>query len=186
MKRYVMKCSLLLAASLAAWSGLAHGEKADATKPILISFGHMDVDDVKQIKTIEGGFTLDRGTLHMTSANAVIKEDPEGYQSVVMTGTLATFRMKRDGGDLWVDGQALRVEYDQKNDTVRLIGKARIRRLEGTRLTDQVEGEHISYDSAKEYFSVKNALPDAAKPGAARGTMTIYPATQANSGPQKK
>jgi lipopolysaccharide export system protein LptA len=61
---------------------------------------------------------LTRGTLLMKSTKAVVKEDPEGYHvrgADSAPGKQATFRQKRDGGpDLWVEGQAERIEYDER------------------------------------------------------------------------
>ena len=90
----------------------------------------------------------------MTSPKAVVTQDPEGYQFVVLTGTpgvQATFRQKLDGDtDKWVEGQADRIEYDDKTELVKLISKGRIKQLESGKVTSQVDGEFISYDSRRE------------------------------------
>lgn len=172
--------SLLSATLLAAVAaGPAHAEKADSNKPIEVSFGQLDADDVKQIKTFTGDVVFTRGTIRMTSPKAVVTQDPEGYQFVVLTGApgvQATFRQKLDGeGDQWVEGQADRIEYDDKTELVKLISKGRIKRLEGSKITSQVDGEFISYDSRREYFAVKNTASGESKPGGGRGTMVIQP-----------
>jgi lipopolysaccharide export system protein LptA len=38
-----------------------------------------------------------------------------------------------------------------------------------------VQGEFISYDSRKEFFSVRNSASGESKPGGGRGTMVIQP-----------
>lgn len=173
---------LAAAAMLLGAAGLAQAEKADSTKPTEIQFDQVDVDDVKQIKTFTGNVILTRGTLQMKSAKAVVTQDPEGYQYVTLNsvaGTPATFRQKRDGaGDQWVEGQAERIEYDGKVELVKLFSKAKIKRLEGGKPSDEVEGEFISYDSRKEFFSVKNTSSGDSKPGGGRGTMVIQPSTK--------
>lgn len=172
----------LAAALLWAASGLVHAEKADSNKPTEIKFDQLEVDDVKQVKTFTGNVILTRGTLLMKSPKAVVKEDPEGYQFVTLTsvpGTPATFRQKRDGaGEQWVEGQAERIEYDGKTELVKLYSQARIKRLEGVKPSDEVEGEFISYDSRKEFFAVKNSASGDSKPGAGRGTMVIQPSNK--------
>jgi lipopolysaccharide export system protein LptA len=177
-----MKKLILSAALLWAAAGLAHAEKADSSKPTEIAFDQLEVDDVKQIKIATGNVILTRGTLQMKSPRAVVHEDPEGYQYVTMTstpGTPATFRQKRDGaGDQWVEGQAERIEYDGKTELVKLFAKARIRRLEAGKPSDEVQGEFISYDSRKEFFAVKNTATGESKPGAGRGTMVIQPSNK--------
>lgn len=160
----------------------AHAEKADSNKPIEVSFDQADSDDVKQIKTFTGNVILTRGTIRMTSPKAVVTQDPEGYQFVVLTGTpgvQATFRQKLDGEtDKWVEGQADRIEYDDKTELVKLISKGRIKQLESGKVTSQVDGEFISYDSRREVFAVKNSSSGESKPGAGRGTMVIQPSNK--------
>jgi lipopolysaccharide export system protein LptA len=170
---------LLFSALLLCAAGLVQAEKADSTKPTQIMYDNADVDDVKQISTLTGNVVLTRGTLLMKSAKAVVTKDPEGYQYVTLTsvgGKPATFRQKRDGGgEQWVEGEAERIEYDGKIELVKLFSKARVKRIEGSKPGDVVEGEFISYDSRKEFFSVKNTPTGDSKPGAGRGTMVIQP-----------
>jgi lipopolysaccharide export system protein LptA len=176
----LMLSALLLA--VAAVTNPARAEKADSSKPTQISFDQLDADDVKQIKTFTGNVVLTRGTLLMKSPKAVVTEDPEGYQYVVLNsapGVQATFRQKLDGaGDQWVEGQADRIEYDGKTELVKLFAKAQIKRLEGVKTSSQVDGEFISYDSRKEFFAVKNTSTGDSKPGAGRSTMVIQPSNK--------
>jgi len=168
--------------ALAGIAGVAQAEKADSSKPTQIAFDQLESDDVKQIKTFTGNVVLTRGTLLMKSPKAVVTEDPEGYQFVVLhstPGTQATFRQKLDGaGDQWVEGQADRIEYDNKTELVKLYAKAQIKRLEGPKTASQVDGEFISYDSRKEFFAVKNTPTGESKPGAGRSTMVIQPSSK--------
>lgn len=174
-----MKKLILTAAMLLMAAGAAHAEKADANKPTKIDYDDLQIDDVKQIKTLIGNVVLTRGTLLMKSPKAVVTTDPEGYNFVVLTstpGTLSTFRQKRDGaGDQWIEGEAERIEYSDKTDLVKLFAKAKVRQLEGGRLASEVDSEFISYDSRTEHFDVKNNVSGVSKPGAGRGTMVIQP-----------
>jgi lipopolysaccharide export system protein LptA len=170
------------AAALLLAMGASHAEKADSYKPTEIQYDTADLDDVKQIRTLRGNVVLTRGTLRMKSDKAVVTQDPEGYQYVTLTGVPgkpATFRQKRDGdGEQWVEGEAERIDYDGRIELVKLFSKARIKRLEGNRPSDEVAGEFISYDSRKEYFSVRNTATGDSKPGAGRGTMVIQPSAK--------
>jgi lipopolysaccharide export system protein LptA len=173
-----MKKTLLFIALCGIVAGTAFAEKADSNKPTEILADSLSDDDVKQIRTLTGNVVLTRGTLLMKAGKAVVRTDPEGYQFVVFSaaaGTVATFRQKRDGGDLWVEGQAERIEYDNKSEMVKLFSKAKLARLEGTRVTDEVEGAFISYDSRKEFFAVENSATGESKPGAGRVRMVIQP-----------
>ncbi|MET0264493.1 MAG: lipopolysaccharide transport periplasmic protein LptA [Duganella sp.] len=179
MKAMMQHTILSAALLLAAVTMPAHAEKADSTKPIEVTFGQLDADDVKQIKTFTGNVVFTRGTIRMTSPKAVVTQDPEGYQFVVLTGgpgVQATFRQRLDGdGDQWVEGQADRIEYDDKTELVKLFAKGRIKRLEGSKVTSQVDGEFISYDSRREVFAVKNTPTGDSKVGGGQSTMVIQP-----------
>ncbi|HJU71113.1 MAG TPA: lipopolysaccharide transport periplasmic protein LptA [Paucimonas sp.] len=162
-------------------AAIVHAEKADANKPTTVEADQMAYDDVKQINTFNGNVILTRGSLRMKANKVVVSQDPAGYQFATMYATpggLATFRQKRDGGpDLWIEGQAERIEYDGKTELVKLFSRAKIRRLEGDKPTDEVEGEFISYDSRAEFFSVNNTPTGASKPGAGRIKAVIQPHT---------
>ena len=179
MKSFFVCCFLLCAASI---TPAVHAEKADSTKPTVVDADQMAYDDVKQINTFTGTVVLTRGTLLMKAARVVVTQDPAGYQFATLyagPSGRATFRQKRDGGpDLWIEGEADRIEYDDKTEIAKLFTKAKMRRLEGTKPTDEVEGEFISYDSRTEFFSVNNtSAGGTSKPGAGRIKAIIQPRT---------
>jgi lipopolysaccharide export system protein LptA len=187
MKDLLMKRFFLLSlfALGAAAAGLAHAEKADSAKPTNVEADQMVYDDLKQINTFTGNVILTRGTLVMHAGKVVVTQDPAGYQFATLfapSGGLATFHQKRDGGpDLWVEGQAERIEYDSKSELAKLFSKAKLKRLQGTNPTDEVEGEFISYDSRSEFFSVNNTQSGTSKPGAGRIKVVIQPRTEAKA-----
>ncbi|QGZ40883.1 lipopolysaccharide export system protein LptA [Pseudoduganella flava] len=173
MQKIILSAVLLLGVA-----GYAAAEKADSFKPTQIDYDKLDVDDVKQVYTATGNVVLTRGTLLMKADKAVVTYSPDGYQVATLTGggKKVTFRQKRDGeGDQWMEGEADRIEYDERAELVKMFSRAKIRRLEGTKPSDEVEGEFISYDSRKEFFSVRNTNTGADKPGGGRGTMVIQP-----------
>src|SRR5690606_34466709 len=149
----------LILAGLIATTG-AHAEKADRTKPTNVEANQMEYDDVKQVNVFVGNVVLTRGTILMKSARMVVTQDPEGYQFMTMYAPpngLASFRQKRDGGpDQWIEGEAERIEYDDKNEVMKLFTRAKMRRLENGKITDEVAGEYISYDTRAEFFTVHN------------------------------
>jgi lipopolysaccharide export system protein LptA len=104
-------------------------------------------------------------------------------------GGLATFRQKKDGGaDLWVEGEAERIDYDDKNDIVKLQGKAKVRNLDGARVTTGADGAFISYDSRKELVTTTNTPTGESKVGGGRVQWTIdqSPRTPATPAPGKQ
>lgn len=179
MKRYFLVSLLLL--NIAGVSKV-HAEKADSSKPTEVAADQMTYDDVKQVNTFIGNVVLTRGTLLMKASRVVLTQTPDGFQTAVLTsgpGGLATYRQKRDGGpNLFMDGQAERIEYDSKTELLKLFSKAKMRRLEGTKPTDEVEGEFISYDTRAEFVAVNNT-PAGDKPGGGRIKVIIQPRTDA-------
>lgn len=178
MKRFF----LLLLMLMTTMADNVHAEKADSDKPTNIEAEQMAYDDVRQINTFTGNVVLTRGTLVMKAHKLIIMQDPAGYQFATLLaqpGGLATFRQKRDGANnQWVEGQAERIEYDGKAELVKLFSKAKMRRLEGNKPTDEVEGAFISYDSRAEFFSVNNTASGESKPGGGRIKAVIQPHTQ--------
>ena len=171
--------NVVAAAFLSLLSLSASAERADSLKQAVINFDSLDVDEVTQTRILTGNVVLTRGTLIMKSDRALVKETPEGYMSVTLTsgpGRVATFRQKRDGGpDLWMEGQAERIEYDERMELVKLFSKAIVRQLENGRLTNELDGAYISYDSRKEVATVRNDATGESKVGGGRGTLIIAP-----------
>jgi lipopolysaccharide export system protein LptA len=170
----ILAVVLLSLASVSAWA-----EKADSLKQAVVNFDSIDADDVNQVRTLTGNVTVTRGTLVLKSDKAVLKETPEGYMSVTLIaapGKVATFRQKRDGGpDLWSEGQAQRIEYDERAEVVKLFGAAQVKQLQGSKVADQLDSEYISYDSRKEVMLARNDPSGESKPGKGRGTLILAP-----------
>lgn len=182
MKKILLLSLLSTACSLAALAP-AHAEKADSDKETVITAAHGDADEVNQVRNLKGNVVLVKGTLVMKAGRALVTEDPQGYQFITFwadPGKLATFRQKRDGaGDLWVEGEAERVEYDNKSEIVRLFSKAKLTRLEGTKPTDVANGAFISYDSRNEVFKLENNDSGTSTPGGGSVRMVIQPRNKA-------
>ena len=136
--------ALLLAA--APW---AHAEKADRDKPINLEADTATVDDVKKISIYEGNVILTQGTLQIRSDKLVVTEDAEGFQTGTAYGNPANFRQKREGYDEYIEGYALRIEYDSRKDLMQLFTQARMKRGQ-----DEARGNYISYDGKTEFFQV--------------------------------
>ena len=157
----------------------ASAEKADVGKRAVIDYDSLLVDEIAQVTTLTGNVIVTKGTLVLRAEKAVLKQSPEEDIHVTLTttaGKSASFRQKRDGGpDLWVEGEAQRIEYDERSAVVKLFGAAKIRQIEGNRTTDEIQSEFISYDSLREVFVSRNDASGANKPGATRGRMIIAP-----------
>jgi lipopolysaccharide export system protein LptA len=157
----------------------ASAEKADAGKQAVIDYDTLRVDEVTQTSTLTGDVVVTKGTLLLRAEKAVVKQTPAGDMHVTLNagdGKLATFRQKRDGGaDLWLEGEAQKIEYDERNAVMKLFGKAKVRRLEGNKVTEEIKSEFISYDSLREEFLSSDQPGGVSKPGGARGRMIFTP-----------
>ena len=155
---------IVLAAVLAALPALA--ERLYREKPVNIEADRMLADDGKQTVVFEGRVVLTQGTFVLRADKLTVRQDKEGFQSGVATGSPATFRQKRDGADEWIDGEAQRIEYDGKGERVELFDKARVRRDK-----DEVRGNYISYDTRSEIYRVQGSKELAASPGGRDGRV---------------
>jgi len=127
----------------------AHAEKADRDKPINLEADTATVDDARKISIYEGNVILTQGTLQIRANKLVVTEDAGGFQLGTAYGNPASFRQKREGYDEYIEGYALRIEYDQKKDLVQLFSQARMKRG-----GDEARGSYISYDGKTEFFQV--------------------------------
>ena len=165
---------LLGMAALAAAPAL--GERADRFRPTNVESDKLQYDDLKQISIFTGAVVLTRGTITLKGDRLILSQDPEGYQRGTVTGRLASFRQKRDGVDEWVEGYAEDIEYDGKTEKVRLTRKAKVRRLDGTRVVDEIDGAGLVYDSLTEQFEVDGRTPTGPPaPGTGRVRVVIQP-----------
>lgn len=155
-KRNLARAAALAAAVLAA-SFPAAAEKADRDKPTRIEANRMSADDARRITIFEGNVILSKGTILVRAERIVVRQDNEGFQITTATGAPARFRQKREGRDEWIEGEALRIEIDDKNEKIELHERARILRDQ-----DEVRGELISVDTRSEFFSVSGGRSGAA------------------------
>lgn len=157
----------------------AHAERADRNKPTQIEADQMMADDVKQVTIFTGNVIMTRGTQVAKSAKAVMVQDPEGYQYTTLyaaPGHLASLREKRDGGpDLWMEGYAERIEYNNKNEVIQFFSRANVKQLDGKVVTDDLKGEYISYDSKSEFYRVHNTSAGKSAPGGGRVRAIMQP-----------
>jgi lipopolysaccharide export system protein LptA len=133
----------------------ASAERADRAKPLNVEADQPGKIDLQTRFVVFNGDVV--VTMIIRAARIEVRETPEGYHSAVALGSgtkLATFRQKRDGVDEYIEGEAERLEYDGKADTIKFVNKALVRRLRGTSVADEIAGNLVSYDGTSEVFSV--------------------------------
>ncbi len=167
--------AMLLA--LACLGGTAWAEKADRDKPMNIEADRMELDDLKQVTVFTGKVLLTKGTIIVRADRLVLRQDPEGYQYGIAYGSagkVASFRQKREGVDEYVEGYGDELEYDGKAEIVKLRRNAVLKRLEKTRLVDEVCGNLIVYQSLTEMFTAESGPAGTCNPSG-RVKLMIQP-----------
>jgi lipopolysaccharide export system protein LptA len=165
-----MRTPLILIAAAALAAIPAHAERADREKEIVVGADRSTSDDINKTLTLEGNVVITQGTMRMTAAKVTVKEDPQKYKFYVATGNPVTFRQKRDTVDEWVDGEAQRAEFDDRNDMLRLYNHAHVKSG-----GNEVTGDYVSYDMRREVTEVAGAPPGAKPPENSRVKVIIIP-----------
>ena len=162
--------ALLLAIALP-----AAAEQADATKPIEIEANKMSADDARRTNVFEGNVIVNRGTLNIRADRIVVRQDKEGNQYATATGNPVRFKQRQDPKPpekegVWMEGEAKRIELDDKAQKVELFEAARVNRG-----GDEVAGDYILVDQKSDFFTVT--------PGKGQGRVraTIQPKPPAKS-----
>ncbi len=156
--------SLLVAAAGAAFVGVsaqAFAERADKDKPTVIEASKSSIDDLNQTSIYSGNVVLTKGTIVLRTDQLTVRQDPEGYTFGTAVngagGTLAYFKQKREGVDEFIEGQAERIEYDEKADMVRLFNRAVVKILRAGREADEARGDRIDYNSRTDVYNVDSS-----------------------------
>jgi lipopolysaccharide export system protein LptA len=144
----------LIAALLLAFP--ARAEKADRDKPLQVEANKMTADDVRRLNVFEGNVVVTKGTMSLRAERLVVRQDAEGFQFATATGKPARFRQRQDPkpGEKegsWLDGEALRIELDDRNQKIELFEKARV-----SRGCDEVSGDYIFVDQRSEFYQVSS------------------------------
>ncbi|MDX8380269.1 MAG: lipopolysaccharide transport periplasmic protein LptA [Gallionella sp.] len=125
----------------------SYAELADHDKPINIDADQVLLNNSKQISTFTGSVVLTQGTMVIRGDKIIIRQDKDGFKHGTAYGHNASFRQKREALDEYVEGDAKRIEYDAKADTIDFYLQARVKRS-----LDEIRGEHIIYNMKTEIF----------------------------------
>jgi lipopolysaccharide export system protein LptA len=117
-----------------------------------VEANRMSADDARRMNIFEGNVVLTKGTITVRADRIVVRQDVEGYQTATATGNPVRFRQKQDPkGEQkagWLEGEALRIEINERTERIELYDNARVNR-DG----DEVAGNYIYVDQRSEFFS---------------------------------
>jgi lipopolysaccharide export system protein LptA len=188
--RAFMKIKFLIPLMTATWlclAGVALAEKADRNKPMNIEADSLRYDDLKQVSVFTGRVVLTKGTIVIRSDRLEVRQDPDGYQFGLATGSadkLAFYRQKREALDEFIEGEGETITYDGKADTVTFRRKAQLRRLRGSTVADEITGGNIVYENLTDLFTVDgvaNNGPTGALGSAGRVRVMLTPKPEAGA-----
>lgn len=168
----------VLGAALALGATGLRAEQADRLKPLNAEADNLRYDDARQVSVFTGNVVITKGTIVIRGAQVEVRQDPQGHQFGTVQGSPGYFKQKREGLNEFIEGEAKRIEYDSRADTVRFIGEAVLRRYLGTQLNDETRGNVIVYDNRNEVFTVDGgaAAGSVGNPGGrVRATLTPVP-----------
>ena len=163
---------------------VAHAEKADTLQPLQIWSESQTYDGNKKVTVYTGSVHMVKGTLIINASRLEVVEDAKGNKVGTLfssPGKLVNYRQKRDGGpDLWVEGEAYKVVYEDTLELIKLFNQAKLVLLDGKKRTHESSGIFISYDSRSDFMSVNNTLDGVSHSGAGFTNAVIYPAADKN------
>jgi lipopolysaccharide export system protein LptA len=182
--------AFFIACALAFMPAAASAEKADRDKPINIEADKLLHDELKQVSVFTGRALLIKGTMVLRGERIEIREDPDGYQYGIIfpeDKKRAFFRQKREGVDEYIEGEALRIDYDGRADVIVLTDQAEIRRYRGTTLGDQMFGKRIVYENLSDVFTIDGQrAADKGKTSDTRVRATLSPRSKMLDAPADK
>lgn len=172
--RRACAAALVLAGAVGA-SGAVLAEKADRDLPTQIEANRMSADDARRMTIFEGSVVLTRGTIRLSADRVVVRQDAEGFQFATATGKPARFRQRQDPKPpetegVWLEGEALRMELDDRSGKIELYDSARVKRG-----GDEVAGDYILLDQRSDYFSVSTGKDVATAGGRVKAVIQPKP-----------
>lgn len=154
--------------ALALLCAAAMAERADRERQMVVEADRPgSVDLQRQVVEFNGNVVITQGTMIIRADRVELRETSDGYRAATAIGTpgrQASYRQKRDGVDEIVEGQADRIEYDGRADTLHFIGNGAVRRLRGSIVSDEITGSQIVWDNTAETFNVAGGQTTSANP----------------------
>lgn len=145
--------SLLLALTLTiAASGVW---AQDVGEEITIESDRMRYDNGKQTNVFSGNVIMTRGGFEIRAQRISIRQDKNGTQFAVATGTPAKFKRSDPRRPGQVEGSGKELRYNDKTEQLEILTGATLRRVQAGKVADEVQGAKIVYQANKDAFTVE-------------------------------
>ena len=100
--------------------------EADREQPINIEADKASLNDKTGFSIYEGNVRLQQGTLIFTGSRMTVQLTDKKLDTIILTGTPATYVQRPEGKDTDQHAEAMRIEYYAIDERVILLVKARI------------------------------------------------------------
>ena len=151
-------------------SSSVHGiDRPNNQQPLQIDANSIQHNDARAVTKFIGNVVLIRGDLTLKGDSLILNQTEDGLSFGKVKGSPAVFQTRRTVEDSWVKGQALELDYDERNSMFLLKGNARLVRLENGKIKEEVSGDELSYNSDSEIYKAIT------EPGETRTRMTVIP-----------
>ena len=124
--------------------------QSDQSKPTQFKADKVDFNDVNQEYILTGQVVVQRGSILVTGAKAVVVVDPDGFQKISVIGNssqLAQFTQQLDSPTIeFIDGEGELILYDERTDGLLITGQAYTSRRSGEYVRDKLRADQIEYN----------------------------------------
>jgi lipopolysaccharide export system protein LptA len=118
----------LLPALLIVFAPQVLADDASRTAPISLRADRIEIDQKTGLSRYQGKVALNQGTLRLTADRATVERQGELLKRVTAEGKPATFLDRPEGQTDFIEGEALRMEYEALERKLRLVGQATVKR----------------------------------------------------------
>lgn len=153
----------------------ARADKADRQQPLNFAADAARVDEAQRLNILTGNVDITKGTMVIQADRVEVRQVPDGNQVATATGGKggrSYFKQKREGLNELIEGEAEKIVYDGRDDTVLFTGRAVMRRIIAGALSDEVNGQQIRYDNKSATYQVMGGqAPAGQAAGRVRGVI---------------
>ncbi|MBH1988400.1 MAG: lipopolysaccharide transport periplasmic protein LptA [Burkholderiales bacterium] len=172
--------ALVLSLASPAWA-----DKADRSQPLHFAADAARVDEAQRLNVLTGNVDITKGSMVIRADRVEVRQSAEGTQTATATGGQggrSYFKQKREGVDELIEGEAEKIVYEGRDDTVHFTGRAVMRRIVAGVPADEVNGQAIRYDNKTAVYQVLGGgVLGGTTTGRVRGVIT----PRNNSAPQE-
>ena len=125
-KRLIMLGLATFSSILYSSFAIAQNKLTDNKEPIHIQASTMTLDDAQKVSVFSGSVKMTQGTIQILADKVEVSQDPNGITTAKAWGNPVSFEGRSAKTNKQVRGWANQVEYREKDESIILIGNARV------------------------------------------------------------